>query len=199
MVLLVAIVVVLALAPLLLRSLVLMRYAPRIVEELPPDGGYRTAIVFGAAVRQEQPTTVLRDRLDTAIRLYQLGQVDRLIMSGDGRTADYNEPATMARYAQIHGVPPEAIIIDHQGLRTYETCYRARFVFGLERVVLITQNFHLPRALFTCDLLGIDAVGVPADQRVYSNARWYDLRELLALPVAAWDGILHRIADTVSS
>lgn len=199
MILLVAIVVVLALAPLLLRSLVLARYAPRIAEEPPTGGGYHTAIVFGAAVRHGQPTTVLRDRLDTAIRLYQLGQVDRLIMSGDGRTADYNEPETMARYAQVRGIPPEAIIVDRQGLRTYETCYRARFVFGLERVVLVTQNFHLPRALFTCDLLGIDAVGVPADQRAYSNARWYDLRELLALSVAAWDGILYRITDRVSN
>jgi len=66
-------------------------------------------------------------------------------------------------------------------------------VFGLEKVVLVTQSFHLPRALFTCELLGIEAVGVSADQRAYSNARWYDFRELLALPVAVWDGIMRRL------
>ncbi len=183
----------LVLMPLLLRSLVLARYGPRILDAPPAADGYRTAVVFGAAVQHGQPTTMLRDRLDTAIQLYRLGQVDRLVMSGDGRGADYSEPEVMARYATAQGVPPAAVTLDLLGLRTYDTCYRAKSVFGLEKVVLVTQSFHLPRALFTCELLGIEAVGVSADQRAYSNARWYDFRELLALPVAVWDGIMRRL------
>ncbi len=183
-------VTILVLMPLLLRSLVLAQYGPRMFDHPAQLSGYRTAVVFGAAVRYGQPTTVLRDRLDTAIRLYQSGIVDRLVMSGDGRSANYNEPAVMARYATEQGVPPAAIILDPAGLRTYDTCLRVKSVFGLDQVVLVTQSFHLPRALFTCALLGIDAVGVSADQRVYQNAHWYSFRELLALPVAAFDGLV---------
>jgi SanA protein len=182
--------VVMSILPFVLRSIVESRYGRQIHNEVTHVSGKTAAVVFGAAVRNGYPTTVLRDRLDSAIALYRAGQVDALVMSGDGRTITYNEPAVMARYAEAQGVPAAAITLDPLGLRTYDTCYRLREVFDLDDVVLVTQAYHLPRALFTCELLGVDAVGFSADQREYRSAGWYNFRELLALVVAAWDGVL---------
>lgn len=172
--------------PFLVRWAVAQRFVPRIDSGASGEG-YRTAVVFGAAVRNGRPSAVLRDRLDVAIALYHNGQVSRLIMSGDGRAADYDEPGAMADYAVRQGVPADAISLDRYGLRTYDSCYRLRHVFEVDRAVLVTQGFHLPRALFTCAALGVDAVGASADLRPYRNARWYDVRELAALSVAVWD------------
>ncbi len=186
------IVLVLPFLPLLFRFVVENRYGSRIytLEDHLPD--VRTAIVFGAAVRNGYPSTMLRDRLDTAIRLYHDGQVSHLVMSGGGDGVSYDEPAVMARYASSQGVPLDAITLDRSGLRTYDTCYRANRVFGLEKAVLVTQSYHLPRALFTCEALSIDAIGVSADRRDYRSRHWYNFRELLALTVAGWDVLSRR-------
>lgn len=187
----VGVLVVMVVAPLLLRGVVALRYTARIVEaDAAALTGYDTAVVFGAAVRRGQPSTVLRDRLDTAIALYHSGQVSQLIMSGDGRAADYDEPGVMAQYAIQRGIPRSAILLDRAGLRTYATCHRLRDVYETSTAVLVTQAYHLPRALFTCELLGIDAVGVSADKRAYHNAHWYNFREYAALTAAAWDVIV---------
>ena len=198
---LVAGIVLIGMIPLVLRELVLARYGPQIYAE--PGGvpgasgasGGRTALVFGAAVRNGWPTTVLRDRLDAAIALYRTGKVERLLLSGDGREANYDEPGAMARYAIENGVAVEDVMLDRQGLRTYASCYRAVEVYGLRDLVLVTQAFHLPRALFTCELLGVHAVGLAADQRTYRSANWYTLREMIALTVAAWDGLTRPLPD----
>lgn len=174
-------------APFVLRSFVFARYTPRIYTDEAAISDGRVAIVFGAAVRNGYPSTMLRDRLDAAIQLYREGRVEALLMSGDGQHTGYDEPGVMARYAISNGVPEAAIQIDRLGLRTYDTCYRARDVYAVRQVVLVTQAYHLPRALFTCELLGLEAVGFSADQRTYRSATWYNVRELLALPVAAWD------------
>jgi SanA protein len=181
--------------PLVLRELVLARYGPQIYVDPVGVPGGRTALVFGAAVRNGRPTTVLRDRLDAAIQLYQMGKVERLLLSGDGRELNYDEPGAMARYAIENGVAAEDVVLDRQGLRTYASCYRAAEVYDLQELVLVTQTFHLPRALFTCELLGIKAVGLAADQRAYRSANWYSLREMIALTVAAWDGITRPVPD----
>ncbi len=173
--------------PLILRVMVTARYEPRMAEDPADIPGGRTAIIFGAAVRGGVPSAVLRDRLDAAIQLYREGRVTHLLMSGDGRADDYDEPTVMARYAVAQGVPEQAITRDRLGLRTYDTCYRGRVIYGLERVVLVTQRFHLPRAMLTCELLGLDVLGLAADRRVYRSAHWYELRELAALIVAGWD------------
>ena len=195
-------IVLIGMLPLVLRELVLARYGPQIYAD--PGGvpgvsggasGGRTALVFGAAVRNGWPTTVLRDRLDAAIALYRTGKVERLLLSGDGREANYDEPGAMARYAIENGVAAEDVVLDRQGLRTYASCYRAVEVYGLRELVLVTQAFHLPRALFTCELLGVDAVGLAADQRTYRSANWYTLRETIALTVAAWDGLTRPLPD----
>lgn len=141
------------------------------------------AIVFGAGLwRDGTPTPVLRDRIATAAELYLTGKVQKILMSGDNSRIDYNEPAAMRQYAISLGVPEGAIELDYAGRRTYDTCYRARAIFGVQEAVLITQRFHLPRALYTCNALGIRAVGVASDRQVYrrSSLLIWNLRELPA-------------------
>ncbi|GAB4505403.1 MAG: ElyC/SanA/YdcF family protein [Anaerolineales bacterium] len=157
------------------------------VEAVPPD---RVAIVFGAGLRRDgSPTAVLRDRVETAAQLYFAGKVEKLLLSGDNRFVDYNEPEAMRQYALSLGVPDEAIVLDYAGRRTYDTCYRAKAIFGLQSAILVTQNFHLPRALFTCNALGLKANGTGADNVYYlkrSRLYWH-ARELFATFGAFWD------------
>lgn len=157
------------------------------VEEISPE---RVAIIFGAGLRRDgSPTAVLRDRVETAARLYFSGKVEKLLLSGDNSFVDYNEPEAMRQYARSLGVPEEALVLDYAGRRTYDTCYRARAIFGVESAILVTQNFHLPRALFTCNALGITAIGVEADNIYYlkrSRLYWHT-RELFATAGAFWD------------
>lgn len=154
--------------------------SPKEVEPRP------VALVFGAGIYPNgQLTTVLADRVRTAADLYQQGKVSKLLMSGDNRFLDYNEPARMGDYARSLGVPASALAYDYAGRRTYDSCYRAKHIFGQDRLVLVTQAFHLPRALYLCQQFDIDAVGVPADRRSYSAAAWFSLRETLAR-LRAW-------------
>lgn len=130
----------------------------------------RVAIIFGAGLRRDgTPTTILRDRVETGATLYFSGAVEKLLMSGDNRVVSYNEPEAMRSYALSLGVPEEAIVVDYAGRRTYDTCYRANSIFGVDRAVLVTQGFHLPRALFICNMLGVQAVGVEANNWNYGN------------------------------
>ena len=152
------------------------------VESAPP---LRAAVVFGAGLTASgRPTTVLKDRVAAAVELYQAGKVEKVLMSGDNRFIDYNEPGAMKAYAVELGLPEEDIVLDFAGRRTYDTCYRAGAIFGLEEAILVTQQFHLPRALYTCNALGLDAVGVPADQRSYRDEEFWTVRESIASLVA---------------
>lgn len=148
------------------------------------------AIVFGAGLwRDGTPTPVLRDRVATAAELYFSGKVEKLLMSGDNSHENYNEPGAMRAYALSLGVPEQAIALDYAGRRTYDTCYRARDIFGIRKAILVTQSFHLPRALYTCNALGISASGVEADRRVYRRGSlvYWNLREVGASLVALWE------------
>lgn len=155
----------------------------------------RIAIVFGAGLNRDgTPSPVLRDRVTTAAQLYFAGKAEKLLMSGDNRFVEYNEPAAMRNYAIQLGVPADAIVLDYAGRRTYDTCYRAKAIFGVQQAILVTQAYHLPRALFTCNALGLPATGVPADQRTYST-RWHtfwQLREIPATLVAFWETTISR-------
>lgn len=125
---------------------------------------HRAAIVLGTRVYPNgELAPRLASRVDKAIELYKAGKVDKLLMSGDGRPAGYEEPQHMRDYAIKQGVKPEDIATDLQGLRTYASMYRARHVYGIESMVVVTQGFHLDRSLFYCREVGIDAVGVPAE------------------------------------
>lgn len=155
------------------------------VETVPPR---RVAIVFGAGVWPDgRLSAVLEDRVYTAVQLYRAGKVEKLLMTGDNRFIEYNEPGHMRAYALSMGVPDEDIVLDYAGRRTYDSCYRARHIFGVADAILVTQAYHLDRALFTARALGIDAVGVAADRQTYVYLRRYWWREILATPVAWWE------------
>ncbi len=148
------------------------------------------AIVFGAGLwRDGTPTTVLRDRIATASELFFSGKVQKILMSGDNSYLDYNEPGAMREYALSLGVPEAAIALDYAGRRTYDTCYRASTIFGIQQAILVTQSFHLPRALYTCNALGVNAVGVASDLRTYRlfSLIYWNLRELPATLTALLD------------
>ena len=182
--------ILLGLAVLILPRLVTSLYAfPRTfsVEAAPPAP---VAIVFGAGLwRDGSPTPVLKDRIDTAARLYFAGKVQKILMSGDNSYVNYNEPGAMQEYATSLGVPQEDIVLDYAGRRTYDTCYRALKIFDIRQAVVVTQGFHLPRAVYTCNALGIKAVGVPSDIREYriSSLAYWNLRELPATLTALVD------------
>ena len=129
-------------------------------------GGY--CVWALALIETARPSPVLRDRITTAAELYFDGKVQKLLMSGDNRFLDYNEPGAMQAYALELGVPESDIILDYAGRRTYDTCYRARFIFDVTDALVVTQAYHLPRVLVTCQGLGINAIGVVADQRDYN-------------------------------
>lgn len=177
---------------------------PRLVSELyalsrivqPENVSQRpVAIVFGAGLtRDGSPTPVLRDRVETAAQLYFAGKVEKLLMSGDNRFVDYNEPGAMRAFALELGVPDEDIVLDYAGRRTYDTCYRAKEIFGVDQAILVTQRFHLPRALMICNGLGVDGIGVSADLRTYrkSSQLIWNVRELPATLVALIETFITR-------
>lgn len=166
-------------------------YAP-VIHTLEDAPSSRVALVLGARVYPNgRLSAMLADRVDTAVALYQAGKVNKLLMSGDNSHADYNEPGAMMAYAIQRGVPAEDIQPDYGGRRTYDSCYRARQIFYVEEAIVVTQAFHLPRALFLCDNLGIRVEGVIADRRVYSprSLTWSETREKPALVAALFDVI----------
>ena len=129
------------------------------------------------------------DRVETSANLYFGGKVKKILMSGDNSLENYNEPEAMRQYALSLGVPDEAIVLDYAGRRTYDTCYRAKAIFGAESAILVTQKFHLPRALFLCNALGLKAAGVEANHLRYRNRSLllWNIREQLATVGAFWD------------
>jgi SanA protein len=150
-----------------------------------PDS--QIALVFGAGLRRDgSPTAILRDRVQSAVELYNSGKVNKLLMSGDNSYLDYNEPGAMREYALSLGVPERDIVLDYAGRRTYDSCYRAKYIFGINNAILVTQPFHLPRALYTCRNLGIEATGYAAENITYrkSSQLYWNMREIAAMFVS---------------
>ncbi len=150
------------------------------------------ALIFGARVFTDgRLSPMLADRVRTGAALYHAGKVEVLLLSGDNSEIYYNEPGAMRRYALSLGVPDSALVLDYAGFRTYDSCYRAREIFQVKGAILVTQDFHMPRALLTCRELGIDAVGVVADvgpayrdptrSILYSTAREYPATTLAVI------------------
>jgi vancomycin permeability regulator SanA len=155
-------------------------------------------IVFGAGLAGpdfKQPSWILQTRLDAAIELYKTGKVRQLLMSGDNRTADYNEPRVMRDYAIGRGVASKDISLDYGGRDTYDTCYRARHLFGVSKAILVTQEYHAPRAVFVARGLDLDVVAyaTPNLNNLPRVQFGYDAREYIADLKAWWDvEISHR-------
>lgn len=137
-------------------------------------------IVLGAGIWGDKPSPMLEDRLLQAIELYKNNVSSKIIMSGDHGKQDYDEVNTMKDFAIEKGVPSENIFMDHAGFSSYESIYRAKEIFGAKKIVIVTQKYHLYRALYIANKLGIEAYGVGADPRQYVGATYRELREILA-------------------
>lgn len=138
-------------------------------------------VVLGASVLPDgTPSLILKDRVENAVELYEAGAARKIIMSGDNSTLDYNEVRSMKEYAMELGVPSEDIFCDHAGFSTYESMHRAKSVFGAQRIIVSTQEYHLYRALWSAHALGLEAVGVPADRHSFAQQLLFDLREIPA-------------------
>jgi SanA protein len=138
-------------------------------------------IVLGAGVRADgTPSPMLKDRLLEGIALYELGVSDRLLMSGDNTKKGYDEVNTMKQYAIDHGVHSEHIFMDHAGISTYDSIYRAMEIFQADKIIIVTQEYHLYRALYISESLGIEAYGVPADPVIYAGQELREIREVIA-------------------
>ncbi len=143
--------------------------------------GADAILVLGAGIKKDgSPSDMLADRIKVGVSLYEAGASDVLLMSGDGARKGYDETATMKRVAVEAGVPESDVVCDTLGLSTYESILRARDEYGAKRIVVVTQEYHLYRALYIADRLGVSAVGVSADLRPYRGQTYRELREILA-------------------
>lgn len=137
-------------------------------------------IILRAGIWGDKPSPMLEDRLLEGIKLYQNGASDKIIMSGDHGRKEYDEVSIMKNYAIEKGIPSENIFMDHAGFSTYESIYRAKDIFQAKKIVIVTQKYHLYRALYIANQLGLEAYGVGADPRQYVGATYREIREILA-------------------
>lgn len=151
------------------------------------DGAKRTSIkdadailVLGAGIWIDKPSPMLEDRLLEAINLYEQNVAPKIIMSGDHARVEYDEVNSMKSFAIEKGIPSEAIFMDHAGFSSYESIYRAKEIFGVKKIIIVTQKYHLYRALYIANQLGIEAYGVPSNPRNYIGQTKREIREFLA-------------------
>jgi SanA protein len=136
-------------------------------------------LVLGAGVQEDgTPSWVLHDRLSEALVLYKAGRAKKILVSGDHHTGHYDEPNAMRVWLEAHDVPSEDIFMDHAGVDTYSSMWRAKNIFQAKSIVVVTQRFHLPRAVFLARALGMKAEGSAADRRMYRGAAWFQVREI---------------------
>lgn len=156
------------------------------ITEIPTENPPRVAIVLGAGVWSNgEPSDVLYDRIVTAVELYRAGRVEQILMSGDNPTENYDEPTAMKTTAVKLGVPAADVVLDFAGRRTYDTCFRAKEIFAIQKAIVVTQEFHQPRSLYLCNNLGVDSIGVTANRRKYLNEDNWAVREFFST-ASAW-------------
>ncbi|MFF9274046.1 SanA/YdcF family protein [Streptomyces griseosporeus] len=158
----------------------------RTVADVPRTG---VAVVFGAGLWQGEPSPYLAHRLDAAAALYRAGRVEVVLVTGDNSRADYDEPDAMRAYLTRHGVPDRRIVSDYAGFDTWDSCVRAKKIFGVDRAVLISQGFHIRRAVALCEAAGVSSYGVGVDET--HDTTWYygGTREVFAAGKAALDAL----------
>ncbi|CAM5496392.1 hypothetical protein SALBM135S_06255 [Streptomyces alboniger] len=149
----------------------------------------RVAVVFGAGLWKGEPSPYLAHRLDAAAELYRAGRIEVVLVTGDNSREEYDEPDAMRAYLKKHGVPDRRIVSDYAGFDTWDSCVRAKKIFGVDRAVLISQGFHIRRAVALCDAAGVSSYGVGVDAE--HDATWYygGTRELFAAGKAALDAV----------
>lgn len=152
----------------------------KIVDENSLDKNYDAILVLGAGLRNGKPSPVLKDRLDMAYKLYEDGYSEKIIVSGDHGKKYYDEVNVMKNYLLDKGVDSNNIFMDHAGFSTYDSVYRAKEIFLANKIIIVTQQFHLYRSLYIAKQLKLDAVGVSATLRDYSGSLKFEIREILA-------------------
>jgi len=169
------------------RTFVSTRDAIHLAAEDAPEAP--VAVVFGAGLRRDgKPSDILHDRLSVAAELYRRGKVRKILVSGDNRFEAYNEPQAMHdALVEEFDVRPGDVAVDYAGRRTYDTCARARSLWGVDEALLVTQTYHLPRAIWTCERLGMKSVGVSASLQPYVKRAAFVMREIPAIFRAWWD------------
>ncbi|MER6567929.1 ElyC/SanA/YdcF family protein [Streptomyces sp. NPDC001093] len=151
----------------------------------------QVAMVFGAGLWNGEPSPYLAHRLDAAARLYRAGRVHVVLVTGDNSRKDYDEPDAMRAYLTHHGVPGDRIVRDYAGFDTWDSCVRAKKIFGVDRAVLISQGFHIRRAVALCEAAGVDSYGVGVADK--HDVTWYygGTREVFAAGKAVLDAVFH--------
>jgi SanA protein len=173
--------VLLALAILVPNLMITQGAKPYIVESAEAAPHAQCAIILGARIHEDgTPYPMLADRLDTGIKLYQLGKVDKLLLSGEHFRVPYNQVDVMLQYVLARGVPEEDVFTDYSGLDTYDTMYRALNVFQVKTALIVTQDFHLSRSVYIARHLGLEVTGVDSDIQTYVDERINSAREVLA-------------------
>ncbi|MEU8716087.1 ElyC/SanA/YdcF family protein [Streptomyces sp. NPDC048663] len=147
------------------------------------------AVVFGAGLWDGEPSPYLANRLNAAARLYEAGRIRVVLVTGDNSREDYDEPDAMRAYLTAHGVPAGRVVTDYAGFDTWDSCVRAKKIFGVDRAVLISQGFHIRRAVALCEAAGVTSYGVGVDAK--HDVTWYygGTREILAAGKAALDAV----------
>ena len=172
---------ILGAALVLLPDLVIRLSAGPYLREADTAGSADCVLVLGAGLLPDgKPSLMLTERINTGVALYKSGAAPRLLMSGDHSREDHDEVNAMKDAAMAQGVPSEDIFMDHAGFSTYDSMYRAREIFGAEKLIIVTQAYHLPRALWIARRMGMEAVGVACDTARYRGQLYRDLREVLA-------------------
>lgn len=152
-----------------------------ISEDVAAEMGADCILVLGAGLKPDgTPNDMLRDRLDKGIQLYQSGVAPKILLSGDNGQEEYDEVNAMKVYVSEKGIPEEDVFLDHAGFSTYESMYRAGYVFQVKTAIVITQEYHLYRALFDANHLGITAYGVSTESRTYAGQEYREIREIIA-------------------
>lgn len=172
--------VLIVLAVLIINGIVRHSTMPYILAPDKVERDYDCILVLGCGVVGKTPSPMLTDRVLTGISFYEKGAAPKLLMSGDNSKIDYDEVNVMKNFAISAGIDSKNIFMDHAGLSTYESMYRAKEIFGVKKVLIVTQGYHLYRAVYDARAMGLDAYGVQADLREYAGQLPRDIREVLA-------------------
>lgn len=147
----------------------------------------KVAIIFGAGIRNDRPSKYLKDRLDAGIELYKLKKIDKILLSGDNGSDEHDELTVMKHYCYEHGVDTTKVFLDYAGFDTYSTMYRAKHIFKIDRAILVSQEYHLNRAIYIGNKLGVKSVGLAADVGKYRNFKYVRFRECFTICKAVLD------------
>ena len=164
-----------------------LRYLDRINPDFTVQEPLEASVILGASVKSDGlPSDALKDRLDEGLELYAAGRAPLVILTGDDGAFRSNETAVMREYVLTHGLPPGALRIDGKGYRTYESCRNAK-AMGLKTIILVTQRFHAARAVYVCNMLGVDTDLKTADRQMYRRIVYFWVRDLASSVKAWWD------------